>query len=173
MTTTPDFLENKLAQLLAVMASSFLVGNTHHPLLCPCYLAEISYRRCICGSHRVRGVDVGVRRILLLDSQLTANLSCRVNYRSMPVIHKTLFTASIIMFLISVVNLGLIMEELNAGATSVTNRRAQLALAIFQVASECLHVARHTEEVGSISLENLLLSGGNACRLDSLRLAES
>ena len=47
--------------------------------------------------------------------------------------HKGLFGASFIMFMISVVALGLIIQELTAENVPVANRRAQIILAMFQV----------------------------------------
>jgi len=52
----------------------------------------------------------------------------------MPVMHKTLFGASVLMFLISVIFLGLVMQELSTDipSSSVANRQAQLTLSTIQ-----------------------------------------
>jgi len=54
----------------------------------------------------------------------------------MPVMHKTLFGASIVMFAISVVTLGLVMQELSSDRVLLANRRAQVVIAMLQVTSE-------------------------------------
>ena len=50
--------------------------------------------------------------------------------------HRVLFGASVAMFMISAVTLGLIMQELNTDKFSIANRDAQLILATAQVTSE-------------------------------------
>ena len=51
----------------------------------------------------------------------------------MPVMHKTLFWASIIMFCISLVTLGLVMQELSTDPTPLANRQVQIVLSMLQV----------------------------------------
>jgi hypothetical protein len=53
----------------------------------------------------------------------------------MPVMHKTLFGASVAMFIISSITLGLIIQELSSPVVSVGNRQAQIILAVLQVTS--------------------------------------
>ena len=67
MTATQAFRSNKLIQLIAVMGTSFLTGNASlrfYTLPSACGLT-LYHRRWVCGSHWVRGMDVGVRKILL------------------------------------------------------------------------------------------------------------
>lgn len=56
----------------------------------------------------------------------------------MPVMHKTLFGASIVMFIISVITLGLIMQELSSDVVLIGNRQGQIVLATMQVTAETL-----------------------------------
>jgi len=62
----------------------------------------------------------------------------------MLVIHKALFGASIVMFCISVVSLGLVIQELSTHPTPVGNRHAQIGLAILQVTSGFVLYPRRT-----------------------------
>jgi len=55
-----------------------------------------------------------------------------MNYRLMPAMHKALFGASIAMFIISAITLGLIIQELNSDVVLIGNRQGQIILAVLQ-----------------------------------------
>jgi hypothetical protein len=57
----------------------------------------------------------------------------RMNHRCMSIMRKTLFGASIFMFLISATHLGLVMQELAIDASPISNRQAQVILAAIVV----------------------------------------
>jgi hypothetical protein len=62
-----------------------------------------------------------------------ANIYCRTSERSMPTMHKVLFGASIAMFLISVVHLGLVMQQVTVPLVPKPNFQTQIVLSVIQV----------------------------------------
>jgi len=146
MTATESFRNSRVAQLIAVMATSFLIGN--FPCL-PRFAPPPPENTGIIGAYAVliglvvwTLVCVGSRSLIIL--LFFNRLSCRVNHHSMPVIHKALFWASIVMFCLCVASLGLVIQELSIDNPSTVNRKVQIGLGMLQVVSLKISCSRRT-----------------------------
>ena len=169
MATTPSFHRDKLAQLIAVMMTSLLVGDFNSYQCCT-LVPPLLRNRIFVGAFAVlTGLVIWTLVYVIFDfflDSIHGKVLRSRTHRSMSVMHKTLFGASIAMFMISVITLGLIIQELSSDVASVGNRQGQIILAVLQVISTCCPgLVWPYSETRSMSLATSLLYGGNLCCL--------
>lgn len=125
-----------VVNLFAVMSESLLIGKLHHARLklnSSRGLMAISIR-LLRGAYGACGVAVNVR-VHRIASHFRSSIPFAFSSRrrTMPTMHKVLFWASIIMFLVSVTHLALVVEQSSIARISLVNLRTRVILAIVQV----------------------------------------
>ncbi|KAF8075307.1 hypothetical protein FPV67DRAFT_628451 [Lyophyllum atratum] len=116
MAVTEEFLASKILQLVAVMSESLFVGSYFILIVLVCCILVYAL-----GNH------LGHLCRYITDA------SCRsTKYGKISTMLRTLFGASVAMFIISAVHLGLVVQELGAKESLPENGQAQIIISMFQ-----------------------------------------